>query len=213
MKNFIGILFVISSISTFGQFPEPTNFDFSYEYIMVYEWGYCAGQGVYGPTYCSHFTWSAPDTSSTTSTLEYYNLYYYPFLTRDTVILTTTTDLYVDMEIGIIGKIWVTAVYSNPDGESGPSNIIINYDLPISVDENQLQNELNIFYDYKNQEIKIKNGEDIAQINIFNCQGKLIASNTTISDKISIANLPGGFYLIEIIKNNQDSFRHKIIKL
>lgn len=212
MKTLIGILFVISSISVFGQFPEPTNFNFSYEYIMIDESGYCAGQWVYGPTYCSHFTWTAPDTNSTNSTFEYYDLYYYSYGTQDTNILTTTTDLFFDMEIGIMGEIWVTAVYSNPDGESLPSNIIINEDLPISVNENHLQNELNIFYDNKNQEIKITNGESVSQIKIYNCQGELINSNKSNRTKINIENFSTGLYIIEIINNDQNFIRQKIIK-
>ena len=212
MKTFIGILLVISSISTFGQFPEPTNFDFSYEYIMIYESGYCAGQWVYGPTYCSHFTWTAPDTNSTNSTLEYYNLYYYSYGTQDTTILTTTTDSYFDMEIGIMGEIWVTAVYSYPDGESEPSNIIINEDLPISVEENHLKNELNILYDIKSQKITIVNGKDISKINIYNSQGKLVKSEKRANERININHLQKGLYIIEILLENQEAKRLKIIK-
>lgn len=212
MKKLIGILLVISSISAFGQFPEPINFDFSYEYIMIDQSGYCAGQWVYGPTYCSHFTWTTPDTNSTGSTFEYYNLYYYSYAPQDTIILTTTTDLYFDMQIGIMGEIWVTAVYSNPDGESVPSNIIINEDLPISINENHLQNELNIFYDKRTQEIKIINGERISQMNIYNSQGELTNSNNSNMNKINIGSFPTGFYIIEIINNDQNVIRQKIIK-
>ncbi len=213
MKTIIGLLLVISSVSAFGQFPEPTNFDFSYEYIMIDESGYCAGQWVYGPTYCSHFTWSIPDTNSTSSTFEFYNVYYYSYyVTPDTNILATTTDLYFDMEIGIVGEIWVTAVYSNPDGESVPSNIIINKELPISVNEIHLQNELNIFYDYNTQEIKIINGESISQINIYDCQGELTALNKSNMNKISMESLPHGLYIIEVINKDQDVIRRKIIK-
>ncbi len=212
MKTFITILLVISSISTFGQFPEPTNFDFSYEYFMIDESGYCAGQWVYGPTYCSHFTWTTPDTNSTNSTLEYYNLYYYSYGTQDTTILTSTTNTFFDMEIGIMGEIWVTAVYSNPYGESEPSNIIINEDLPISVNENLAPTDLTVFYDNKLQEIVIKSGEIISKINLFDNQGKLIKSQKPKNDRINIENLQNGLYLIEIHLDNQRVIRQKIIK-
>ena len=212
MKTILGILLVMSSMTAFSQFPGPTNFDFSYEYIMIDESGYCAGQWVAGPTYCSHFTWTTPDTNFTNSTLEYYNLYYYSYNTLDTTILTNTTDTYFNMQIGIMGEIWVTAVYSNPDGESEPSNIIINEDLPISVEENQLENELNILYDNINQKIKIVNGKDISRINIFNNQGKLIETEKRINESINIDHLRKGLYIIEIIKDNQEAIRQKIIK-
>ena len=212
MKTLLGILLVMSSLTSLAQFPEPASFDFGYEYIMIEEAGFCAGQWVSGPTYCSHFTWTVPDTNSTNSTLDYYKLYYYSYGTEDTTILTTTTNTDFDMEIGIMGEIWVTAVYFNPVGESEPSNIIINSDLPISVEENPAQNGLDILYDIKNQEIIIINGNDISGVNIFNGQGKLIKSENTFSDRISISNLQKGLYIVEILSGNQVIKRRKIIK-
>ncbi len=212
MKTISGIILVLYSLTSFGQFPEPTNFDFSYEYIMIDQSGYCAGQWVYGPTYCSHFTWTIPDTNSTNSSLDYYNLYYYSYGTQDTTILATTTDTYFEMQIGIIGEIWVTAMYSNPIGESEPSNIIINEDLPISVEEINLKNELNILYDIENQKIIIVNGKDISKINIFNSQGKLIKSEKGITERINIDHLQKGLYIIEVLSKNQEVEKLKIIK-
>lgn len=211
MKTFLGILLSISSISCFGQFPEPTNFEFIYEYIMIDDAGYCAGQYVYGPTYCSHFTWNAPDTSSTNAELEYYNLYFYNYYSQDTTILATTTDLYLDMEIGIIGEVWVTAVYSNPDGESDSSNVIINESLPISVQTQELK-ELNILYDSQSQQITILNANDISTINIYNSQGKLIKSQKIVDERISISQFQKGLYIIELVQENQQVKRLKIIK-
>jgi len=212
MKTFLGILLVMSSLTSLAQFPEPTDFEFSYEYIMIDEAGYCAGEWVSGPTYCSHFTWTVPDTNLTNSTLDYYKLYFYSYLTEDTTILTTTTNTYFDMEIGIMGEIWVTAVYLNPEGESEPSNIVINNDLPISVEENLSQKGFDIIYDIKNQEIIIINGKDISGVSIFNSQGKLLKSKNTIRDRISINNLQKGLYIIEILSENQVVKRLKIIK-
>ncbi len=212
MKTFLGILLVMSSLTSLAQFPEPTDFEFSYEYITIDEAGYCAGEWVSGPTYCSHFTWTVPDTNSTNSTLDYFKLYFYSYLTEDTTILTTTTNTYFDMEIGIMGEIWVTAVYLNPEGESEPSNIVINNDLPISVEENPSQNGFDIIYDIKNQEIIIINGKDISGVSIFNSQGKLLKSKNTIRDRISINNLQKGLYIIEILSENQVVKRLKIIK-
>lgn len=212
MKTFTGILFAICPILSFGQFPEPVNFTFSYQYYMIDQSGECAGQWVYGPTYCSHFSWNAPDTNATNSTLAHYNLYYYSWGSQDTVVLTSTTDLQFDMEIGIIGEIWVTAVYSDPDGESEPSNIIINDDLPISVNEYDLQNEPDIFYDNQNQEIIIKNRNKVSRINIYNCNGELMISTKTIRSKINIEHFTAGLFIVELILADQDVIRHKIIK-
>ena len=213
MKTIIGILLVISSISTFAQFPEPSNFDFSYEYIMIDESGYCDGQWVSGPTYCSHFNWTTPDTSSTTSNLDYYNLYYNAFLPDTTLYLyATLTDTFYNVEDGFIGEMWVTAVYSNPDGESLPSNIEFNPALPISVGENITSSEILIFFDKNRQEINIKNGADISIIKLYDNQGKLIKSQKSINDKMNIENLQTGLYIIEIFRDNQAVIRQKIIK-
>ena len=38
MKTLLGILFVIQASNAFAQFPPPTNFQFSYEYISSH---YC----------------------------------------------------------------------------------------------------------------------------------------------------------------------------
>jgi hypothetical protein len=212
MKTILGIFLLLSSLTTFAQFPVPTNFDFNYDYIMIDQSGYCAGQWVDGPTYCSHFSWAVPDTNSTNSILEFYNLYYYAYGSEDTTILTSVIDTYFDMEIGIMGEIWVTAVYSNPEGESEPSNKIINEDLPISIDENILQKDLNVFYDSKQQEIIIENGKGITKINLFDSQGKLIQSQKSINERINIGNLQKGLYVIEIFLENQDVKRQKIVK-
>ena len=107
---------------------------------------------------------------------------------------------------------WVTAIYSNPSGESEPSNVVVNEDLPISVGENDLQNELSIFYDVNNQKVFIKNGEDNYKINIFNTQGKLILSQNRTKDGISIDYLQKGLYIVEILVEDKEVKRMKIIK-
>jgi len=38
----------------------------------------------------------------------------------------TTTDTICNIELGILGKVWLTAIYSNPNGESLMSNFILN---------------------------------------------------------------------------------------
>lgn len=214
MKNNLTILLLMLSITTLAQFPAPTNFEFSYEYIMIDQSGYCAGQWVYGPTYCSHFNWTAPDTTTTQATLDYYNLYYNAYLYNDTILylFASTTDTFYDVEAGFIGEMWVTAVYSNPNGESDSSNMVINYDLPISVEENGLTEEFMILYDRKSQLISIKNGDRISKIRIIDIQGKLLKSLNFSNNKISLENLPTGLYIIEIFTDNSEVIRQKILK-
>jgi hypothetical protein len=178
---------------------------------MINESGECAGQWLYGPTYCSHFSWSAPDTSTSNANLEYYNLYYNPY-SQDTLILVSTTESYFDMEIGIMGEIWVTAVYTNPDGESEPSEILINEDLPIGIDENSEVDKALVYYDNKLQVIFVKNTKAISKINVYDIQGQLIQSKISKNNTIGFGQFPNGLYLVEIYLDNQKVLRRKIVK-
>lgn len=212
MKTLSGILFVILASNVFAQFPPPTNFQFSYEYITSNQSGECAGQWLYGPTYCSHWAWDAPDTNSTNATLENYKLYYFDFFSRDTIILATPVETFFDMEIGIIGEIWVTAVYANPYGESEPSEILVNYDLPISIDESPSVEKRVVYYDQNLQAVIIENADGVLEIYIYNVQGQLVQSQKSAGSSISVEHLPGGSYVVEITFDNQQVVRRKIIK-
>ena len=91
MKKLIFIITILISISIkcLAQFPAPTNFHFSYYYILLGEWGVCCGQSVNGPGYCSYFNWSVPDTASTEATLEYYKIYF-----NNNLYNTVDTEIY-----------------------------------------------------------------------------------------------------------------------
>ena len=212
MKTLLGILFVIVTSTAFAQFPPPTNFQFGYEYIMIDESGECAGQWLYGPTYCSHFAWDAPNANLNTATLENYKLYYFDFYTRDTIVLATPVETFFDMEIGIIGEMWVTAVYANPDGESAPSEILVNHDLPISIDENPAAENLVVYYDNSLQKIRIENVEAVSEINIYDVKGQLVQSQQSAKSSVNFAHQPRGLYVIQITFGNREVVRRKIIK-
>jgi hypothetical protein len=66
MKTILLTLVVIVPLRVFSQFSAPRNFEYGYEYIEMGNVGYCAGQLLDGPDYCSHFKWTNPDTSTTT---------------------------------------------------------------------------------------------------------------------------------------------------
>ncbi len=212
MKKIITILFIMLSLKTFAQFPTPTNFEFSYDYIMIDDFGECAGEGVYGPTYCSHFNWVEPETAGITSTLEYYNIYVSDDASKNINIIASVTNTFYNVEAGIVGDIWITAVYSNPEGESEPSNIETNNSLPISIEETLFSDKLKIYYDRDSQTIKIKNGEPIKTIQIFNINGKLIKSINYWEKEICLLGITKGIYIIEIVTDKFDVIRQKIIK-
>ncbi len=212
MKKYFIILLMMLSVTTFAQFPAPTDFVYSYNYIRIDEGGYCEGHWVLGPTYCSYFTWNAPDTTTTDAILDHYNIYFYNYETLDTIIMASLPELYYEEEFGAIGVMWITAVYTNPGGESGPSNIAVNESLPISVSEYKLTTENAIQYDQTTQEITIINEEKIGKINLYDSQGKTMISTKSVTNKICIENLSLGLYIIELITKDSKVIRQKIIK-
>jgi hypothetical protein len=214
MKKNLLILLVMLSMTSFAQFPAPSTLEFYYSYIMIDEAGFCAGQWVIGPTYCSHFNWTAPDTTNTQATLDHYNLYYNEYSYNDTVLylFASLPETVYEVEAGFIGELWVTAVYHNPEGESGPSNIIVNTDLPISVEETILPGKISINYDQISQAVKITGAENICEINVIDNLGKTILSIGHAGHVLSIKDLPTGLYIIEVHTGKREVIREKIIK-
>lgn len=212
MKTIIIISLVMMSMMTFGQFPAPQNFEFSFEYFNCNQSGICDGVEVNGPAYCSHFEWIIPDPIILNSYPDYFNIYYYEYYSSDTSIIATTDSTPYEMLIGIIGEVWVTAVYSNPDGESGPSNVVVNLDLPISVEEIINNENLVFFYDQKSQIIRFKDPGQIKQIKIINIQGKVIKLLQQPISNFSLADLTSGLYVVEAMNGNAGVQRLKIVK-
>ncbi len=145
---------------------------------------------------------------STNHILEFYLV---SSVNDSTRIIATLTDTTYQVEIGIIGETWVTAVYSNPDGTSGPSNVVISSDLPISVESINRNDEIRIIYDNNSEMIKINNAKSISYIYLFDINGRMIKSVTHLVNEISLSDLPTGMYIIEIRAGN-DIIRKKIIK-
>jgi hypothetical protein len=202
----------ISLLTCFAQFPSPTNFEFSYDYIMIDESGYCNGQYVGGPTYCSYFSWFVPDTNSNTAHLEYYKIYYYDYNSQQTSVLASITDTTFEYEIGILGEVWVTAYYSNPEGESDSSNIVINNDLPLSDSENPYLVLKPIIYDRVSGRILYKNIEKFEVIHIYNSMGELIQTIIPQSEIIEFSDYKNALYIIEAVTKKGDTIKYKFIK-
>ncbi len=211
MKAFTFLFWLLFSVSVFGQFPEPTNFLFNYSYISLNSVGPCNGQTIVGPAYCSDFWWEAPDVTSTTATLDHYVIYYHPNNDPQTYVIATTTDTSVEMEIGIIGKVWVTAVYNNPDGESAASNVVVNNDLPISVGQISEKDTTSAYYDKTNEILNIKISDKTFQIKLYNYLGELL-QDVYNTKQLNMATYAKGLYIVEIILKNHKVVRYKIIK-
>ncbi|MFH2143138.1 MAG: T9SS type A sorting domain-containing protein [Bacteroidota bacterium] len=192
-------------------FPQPTNFQFSYDYIMLGDWGICLGTTVMGPAYCSHFSWNTPDTSLTTATFDHYVLYYYDYYLSDTLVVTTTTDTIFEIEQGFIGEMWVTAVYTGPNGESDSSNVIINPDLPISVIENENVSNIDVFYNQNSGQLCFENADKIQIYYIYDIRGNVIVSGKNTSSFIELRDCSKGVYTINILSDDGERFVKKFI--
>jgi hypothetical protein len=212
LNKYLVLIFFLFSLNTFAQFPAPADFQFSYFYITCNETGFCEGQVVGGPTYCSSFSWNVPDTAGITTQLEFYRIYYRQYFVQDStiIIIAEVNETFQEMQIGILGEIWVTAVYSNPDGESEPSNIFINDDLPISIKEQNNTDQIHFYYDRDSGNLSFPGDGTLNTIKVYDLHGRCIISTSYYKQSISLNALSEGIYIIEGISSEGKTFRQKV---
>ena len=188
-----------------AQFPAPESFQFLYEYIMLDEWGMCNDVTLYGPDYCSHFSWSPPDTSLTDARLDSYQVYV------DDMPLVSVTDTFYTTSGGFIGKFYVTAVYTDPSGESDSSNVVSNYELPISSVELGSPGRHGIIYNAGDRQLVVQDAMAIRRLRIFDIRGMEIFSASPVRRTIDVSGIGSGLYIIEKQETNNRVFRQKIV--
>ncbi|MFH2096251.1 MAG: T9SS type A sorting domain-containing protein [Bacteroidota bacterium] len=201
----------ITGYTTPFYFPPPQNFQFSYDYISMGDWGICEGTIAYGPDYCSYFSWNTPDTSLTTATLDHYVLYYYDYDISDTTVVTTTSDTSYEITQGFIGEMWVTAVYTGPDGESDSSNVIVNSDLPIGISEASQARQPVVFYQAESGVLMFENSDLISSFSIHDITGKSMKNGENPGGQISTKTLSPGIYIIRIEGTDKQSIKHRFL--
>ena len=206
----LAVLLFFVSTGLMAQFPAPVNFQFGYDYIELDDWGVCNGKGIRGPSYCSSFSWETPDMSTTTANLTKYKIYYKSEY-NEKVVIDSTTINFSTKEIGIVGSIWVTAVYSNPTGESLASNVISNASLPVHVRETKEPNKLQLRVDNAMKRIIINSDLIIQQVSILSLDGRVIYKQRSSADTIGTDNLPAGLYIIKIDDYTGKTYYNKII--
>jgi hypothetical protein len=109
-----------------------------------------------------------------------------------------------------MGVVWVTAVYSDPEGESLPSNFAVNAGLPIGTKEVK-RPDLSVVYNKHKDLIEISGVEDIASVRIFRIDGTIIKS--VASSDLHYVNTKGiekGIYIINIITKDTGCITEKI---
>ena len=198
------------------KFPSPQNFQMRLNYIMLGDWSVCAEEPVSGPYYCTNFRWEEPNLSETESQLIGYRIYNYPSMEELTEIpfsegqiITQTVNNSLEMGCGLEGYTWVTALYSEPDGESAPSNVEINLlGLPIGINENETKTH-SIVYNNQMKTIEIIGIENSTSIDIFSIDGRFITANEL--NNIDVKYLTNGIYIIKITTETGKIISDKLI--
>jgi hypothetical protein len=198
------------------QFPSPQNFQWSLKYIMLDDGGFCAGEPVNGPYNCITFGWEEPNLSETESQLVGYRIYYYPSMEELTEIpfsegqiIVQTVSNGLEMGAAFVGYTWVTALYSEPDGESEPSNVEIDLDgPPLVINKNEMKTH-SIVYNDQMKTIEIVGIENITSIDIFGIDGRFITASQL--NNIDVKYLTNGIYIIKITTETGKIISEKLI--
>jgi len=219
LRNVIAIAICLAGVTKVvaqgnEQFPSPQNFQMSLNYIMLGDWGFCAGESVNGPFHCTTFQWNEPDLSETESQLVGYRIYNYPTTEELTEIpfdegqiIEQTVGTGLEIGSGFMGYTWVTAVYSEPDGESAPSNVEFGR-LPLGINKNEIKTH-SIVYNGQMKTIEIIGIENVATINIFGIDGKLITAS--VLNNIDVKHLTNGVYIIRVTTETGKIISDKLI--
>ncbi|MCD4793337.1 MAG: T9SS type A sorting domain-containing protein [Bacteroidales bacterium] len=186
-------LTMIFSLVYSQEFPSPENFEIEVCYNNPY--GTC---GFEYPEYSYVYTYqfNTPDTAGIEADLIEYNIYFDNY--SDTSLIHTILDtIYTVSNFGI-GQYYVTAVYSDPDGESSPSNIVelTDDDFPLFIENSDLQKEILIYPNPTNGKINILISEQIEKITICDISGKVILKTTR--KEINLSEQKTGTYFLKI---------------
>ncbi|MDA3884237.1 MAG: thiol protease/hemagglutinin PrtT [Candidatus Delongbacteria bacterium] len=144
-------------------------------------------------------------TNYSSKALESYNVY------RDEMLLGNTTNkFYTDINPLEIANYYVTTVYSDPDGESAPSNVIVAGST--SIEESNLPFETKLEQNYPNPFNPTTNinfsvmSDNNVKLEVFNISGQLV---TTLVNKfmkqgsynitLDASSLTGGVYLYKLV--------------
>jgi hypothetical protein len=201
----ISTLFIafMVAMNLYAQFPEPTDFDVDLCYNGMDQMP-CAPD-LPELSYRMTFTWVAPDTSDIPATLIGYKIY------NDNNLIASTDVSPLVINGAVEGSFYITAVYSNPAGESIASNIDQIEGVPININETELHESEDILYDREQQTIELKNFDNAQLIRIIDSNGKIlrVEKEKTI---INVSELKSGVYIVEIIENDIRKVIRRIVK-
>ena len=198
------VLITISKYSIGQDFPSPENLT-----IEVCYNNYPLGGEYCGPEYPVYatvhsYTFDAPNLTGIESELIGYNLYY------NDDFMVSFTENYYEAECYGEGDYYVTAVYTNPSGESLPSNTVYAEGFMISINDYITSNLIKIYPNplTNTKQLTITSQNQINNVSFYNVLGKEILKTT--NNIIDLSNKKAGLYYI-VIKTDYRIFTEKII--
>jgi len=211
MKKLLALLFLCVNLSVFAQFPAPSDLTYSLQY-NIGMWGVvCNGENLPEYGYCSTFSWLPADTLSTSADFIHYCLYMVDLNnTNDTVVLAITEQTLIEIPFGLFGYVRVTAVYTNPDGESEPTNWVYNEYLPILIQEAHETKPIFLVKLNTSKIFRLQNYDLVEYIRIIDMTGTPVMEINNISKEIQL-NVASGIYIAEILGNNKKTICQKIV--
>jgi len=185
------------------QFPSPSNFAVFIEYVEMggMGWTDCGGKILTAPDFCTRFSWTAPDLTLTEANLDGYRIYH------ETMGYFQVENCTACAEQGAYtGKLYVTACYSDPYGESEPSNVIeVSEELPIGTNDRKDNQDIYIIYRRESRAIELTDQiADIDCISLFDLYGRLLKTASE-SERMDVSGFSDGIYLIRV-KYRNDAF-------
>ncbi|NOQ70808.1 MAG: T9SS type A sorting domain-containing protein [Crocinitomix sp.] len=130
------------------------------------------------------------------------------------ILLGETNDSLNWIDVGMNGEYWV--IYTNEAGCSIESDRIGNsiFITQISIFEYQVELDVQLYPNPTTDVLNIAFDESLDQLILLTLDGKVIYNETNLNagvNQLSLADLPSGAYLIQIIKDDQVMVR-KVIK-
>ena len=205
MKKTILLYLLFLPALAFAQFPTPDSFQIVVNYILMGNWDFCDGKVLEGPAYCNYFHWQAPDTANTPATLTGYRIY------KDDEFFLSTANTSADSAgMYLHASFYVTAVYENPAGESGPSNVVVIDDLPMGVNDIFQEGQLGIRFDPVQRMLIIRGAEYARALWVYNMQGRLAFETDVVSEFQRVDGLAAGVYMV-VVQDKYGGVSSKIV--
>jgi len=196
--------FLMAGSCLFAQLPAPTNLSVDVCYRDMGSGPTC-GPDVPELGYLLTYTWDAPNTEGVTATLTGYNIYH-----EGNFITTVESSPFISTS-AFDGSVYVTAVYSNPSGESGASNTF-TIDVPLSNKEAESQSGFVLYPNPADKVVSLSNFSLLKSLTVVNMQGQVMMRLTSFDSTVDISRLPAGIYNVEMVDKTDRVYKSSFIK-